>query len=34
MSIAKKSYQITYIYASELLVELMLRFWEHPLADD
>jgi hypothetical protein len=34
MSIAKKSYQITGLYESELLVELMLRFWEHPLADD
>jgi hypothetical protein len=34
MSIAQKSYQITGLYESELLVELMLRFWEHPFADD
>jgi len=34
MSIANKSYQITGLYESELLLELMLRFWEHPLADN
>lgn len=34
MSTAKKSYQITGVYESELLVELMLRYWEHPFADD
>jgi hypothetical protein len=33
-SFAEKSFQITGLYESELLVELMLRFWEHPFADN
>ena len=32
--IAKKSLQLTGLYESELLTELLLRFWKHPLADD
>lgn len=34
MSIAEKSFQITGLYEAELLVELMLKFWEHPFADN
>jgi hypothetical protein len=34
MSIAEKSFQITGIFEAELLVELMLRFWDHPFADN
>lgn len=33
-SIAEASLRITGLFESELLVELMLRFWEHPLAND
>ncbi len=32
--IAKVSFDFTGLYESELLVELMLRFWSHPKADD
>jgi hypothetical protein len=34
MSIATASLRLTGLYESELLVELMLRYWLHPLADD
>src|SRR6516162_6656560 len=34
MSTAQESYRLTGLYEAELLVELMLRYWEHPLADD
>lgn len=32
--IAKTSLNFTGLYESELLVELMLRYWNHPNADD
>lgn len=32
--IAKTSLDFTGLYESELLVELMLRYWKHPSADD
>jgi hypothetical protein len=34
MSTAEESYRLTGLYEAELLVELMLRYWKHPLADD
>jgi hypothetical protein len=34
MSTAKQSLQITGLFESEVLVELMLRYWDHPLADE
>lgn len=34
MSVAKKVFEFMGLFESELLVELMLRFWRHPLADD
>lgn len=34
MSIAKRSLSFTGVFESELLLELMLRFWNHPLAGD
>jgi hypothetical protein len=34
MSPARKSLQFTGTFEAELLVELMLRFWKHPLAAD
>jgi len=34
MSIAKGCLDFTGLYEAELLVELMLRFWKHPMADD
>lgn len=34
MSIAKASLQYSGLFEAELLVELMLRYWKHPLADD
>jgi hypothetical protein len=34
MSIALASLKLAGLYESELLVELMLRYWQHPLADD
>jgi hypothetical protein len=33
-SIAKRSLKYTGLFEAELLVELMLRFWKHPLAGD
>ena len=34
MCIARKSLELTGLFEAEVLVELMLRFWQHPLADD
>lgn len=34
MTIAKESLRFTGFFESELLLELMFRFWKHPLADD
>jgi hypothetical protein len=34
MSIAEESLRITGLFEAELLVELMLRHWHHPVADD
>ncbi len=34
MSIAKASLRVCGLFEAELLVELMLRFWNHPLAAD
>lgn len=34
MSVARKSLEITGLFEAEVLVELMLRFWQHPLASD
>jgi hypothetical protein len=34
MSIAEESLRITGLFEAELLLELMLRHWHHPLADD
>ena len=34
MSIAKKSYRIAKTFESEVLLELMLRYWNHPCAED
>jgi hypothetical protein len=34
MSIAKEAYRFCDSFESELLLELMLRFWKHPLAED
>lgn len=34
MSNAEESYRLTCLYEAELLVELMLRYWEHPFAND
>jgi len=33
-SIAKACLQLTGLFEAELLTELILRFWNHPLADD
>jgi hypothetical protein len=33
-SIAQKCLQLSGLFEAELLVELMLRYWEHPLAQD
>ncbi len=33
-SIAQKSLQICQLFEAELLLELMLRYWRHPYADD
>lgn len=33
-SIAKASLELTGLFEVELLLELMLRYWQHPLADD
>ena len=34
MSAAEESLRFTGLFESELLVELILRYWEHPRADD
>jgi hypothetical protein len=34
MSVASLSLRVTGLYEAELLVELMLRYWSHPLAAD
>jgi hypothetical protein len=34
MSIAEESLRYAGLFEAELLVELMLRFWHHPSADD
>src|SRR5437016_2651301 len=34
MSIASEAYRFCSSFEAELLLELMLRFWRHPLADD
>ena len=34
MSIASASLRLARLYEAELLVELMLRYWQHPLAND
>ena len=34
MSTAKQSYDFSGLFEAELLLELMLRFWQHPLAED
>jgi hypothetical protein len=33
-SIAKKSLAVCQLFEGELLLELMLRYWQHPLAED
>ncbi len=33
-SIAEKSLAVCQLFEGELLLELMLRYWQHPLADD
>jgi hypothetical protein len=34
MSTAEESYRFCGLFEAELLLELMLRFWGHPLSDD
>jgi hypothetical protein len=34
MSIAEKCLEFSGLFEAELLLELMLRYWHHPLADD
>jgi hypothetical protein len=34
MSIAKKCLAMSGLFEAELLIELMLRYWKHPLAPD
>lgn len=34
MSIAEESLRLSGLFEAELLVELMLRYWKHPLADN
>lgn len=34
MSIAKTCLRLSGLFEAELLVELMLRYWKHPLADN
>lgn len=34
MSIARASLKLSGLFEAELLLELMLRYWQHPLADD
>lgn len=34
MSVAKESLRMTGLFEAELLIELMLRYWQHPLCND
>lgn len=34
MNIAQKSLELTGLFEAEVLIELMLRFWQHPFAAD
>jgi hypothetical protein len=34
MSFTKKSLEMLGLFEAEVLLELMLRYWKHPLADD
>lgn len=34
MSIVAESFRLTGLFEAELLVELLMRYWRHPLADD
>src|SRR5262245_47394861 len=34
MTIAQRSLELTGLFEADLLVELMLRYWQHPLAND
>lgn len=34
MSTAEESLRMCHLFEAELLLELMLRFWQHPCADD
>lgn len=34
MSVAKKCLAFSGLFEAEVLIELMLRYWQHPLADD
>ena len=34
MSVVRRSLEFASLFEAELLTELMLRFWQHPLADD
>jgi len=34
MSVARRCLELANLYEAELLTELMLRYWKHPLADD
>jgi hypothetical protein len=34
MSVARRSLQFASLFEAELLIELMLRFWQHPFSDD
>jgi hypothetical protein len=34
MSIAQRCVELASLFEAELLTELMLRFWQHPFADD
>jgi hypothetical protein len=34
MSIAKESLRMTGLFEAELLIELMLRYWNHPLCNE
>jgi hypothetical protein len=34
MSVTRRSLQLTGLYEAELLTELMLRYWDHPLANN
>jgi hypothetical protein len=34
MSVARRCLELASLFEAELLTELMLRYWKHPLADD